>query len=354
MVMDLSERAGVRLRLLREARNWSQGELAARAGISRTGVSAIEGDRLVPSVTAALALARVLDVSVEEIFGEPLGAGGPTWAWPPRHFPSRYWLAEVNGRRLAFPGEPTACGEREHDGVALGSEGPFPGAGDPKTTLVMAGCDPAAGLLVSHFEREGRFRLLPLLRSSRQALHLLKEGLVHVAGVHLAPTDAPDRHRDILREELGAGWRLLRLAEWEEGVTVAPGAGQKSIRALLRSNVRWIGREPGSGARRCLDELFGKPRPLRRLAGDHRGVADAVRLGWGDAGICLRLAAEEAGLEFLSLQWESYDLCYRIELEDDPRLKTLVSVLRNPAFTRSIAALPGYDAKNSGTVSTVQ
>jgi DNA-binding XRE family transcriptional regulator len=44
-------------------------ELAGRAGISRAAVSAIEGDRLSPSVTTALALAAVLDCSVEELFG---------------------------------------------------------------------------------------------------------------------------------------------------------------------------------------------------------------------------------------------------------------------------------------------
>jgi len=53
----------------RAACGWSQAELARRADIPRTSVSAIEGDRLTPSVTAALALARVLECSVEELFG---------------------------------------------------------------------------------------------------------------------------------------------------------------------------------------------------------------------------------------------------------------------------------------------
>ena len=53
----------------RLAREWSQAELAARAGISRAAVSAIEGERLSPSVATALALAAVFECSVEELFG---------------------------------------------------------------------------------------------------------------------------------------------------------------------------------------------------------------------------------------------------------------------------------------------
>ena len=49
----------------RTAREWSQAELAERAGISRAAVSAIEGERLSPSVATALALAAIFECSVE-------------------------------------------------------------------------------------------------------------------------------------------------------------------------------------------------------------------------------------------------------------------------------------------------
>ena len=44
-------------------------------------------------------------------------------------------------------------------------------------------------------------------------------------------------------------------------------------------------------------------RPHRAL--DHRGVAEAIRAGWADAGICLRLTSDEANLSFLSVRRES-------------------------------------------------
>src|SRR6202030_4317371 len=55
-----------RVRAYRRERNWSQADLAQRAAISRTAVSAIEINRLVPSVAAALALAAAFGCTVED------------------------------------------------------------------------------------------------------------------------------------------------------------------------------------------------------------------------------------------------------------------------------------------------
>jgi putative transcriptional regulator len=46
----------------------SQDELAAIVGASRKTISSIERGASIPSVTLALALARALDTSVEELF----------------------------------------------------------------------------------------------------------------------------------------------------------------------------------------------------------------------------------------------------------------------------------------------
>ena len=68
--------------------------MAERAGISRAAVSAIEVNRLVPSVTAALALAKALGCAVEDLFSfDPYEQAQPEWAWPPTRTPSRYWRA---------------------------------------------------------------------------------------------------------------------------------------------------------------------------------------------------------------------------------------------------------------------
>jgi len=57
-----------RLRELRSARNWSQIELGARVGVSRQAIIAIETGRFDPSLPLAFKLAKVFNVSIEDIF----------------------------------------------------------------------------------------------------------------------------------------------------------------------------------------------------------------------------------------------------------------------------------------------
>jgi putative transcriptional regulator len=57
-----------RLRDLRTARGWSQAELGVRAGVSRQAIIAIETGRFDPSLPLAFALARIFNLTIEEIF----------------------------------------------------------------------------------------------------------------------------------------------------------------------------------------------------------------------------------------------------------------------------------------------
>ncbi|MEE8117345.1 MAG: helix-turn-helix transcriptional regulator [Gemmatimonadales bacterium] len=56
-----------RLRVLRAEQAWSQAELAARLGVSRQTVNAIETGRFDPSLELAFKLARVFGLLIEEI-----------------------------------------------------------------------------------------------------------------------------------------------------------------------------------------------------------------------------------------------------------------------------------------------
>jgi len=60
-----------KLRLLRAGRDWSQADLAARLGVSRQTVNAIETGRYDPSLELAFRVARLFELRIEEIF-EPI------------------------------------------------------------------------------------------------------------------------------------------------------------------------------------------------------------------------------------------------------------------------------------------
>ena len=57
-----------RLKVLRAERDWSQAELAARLGVSRQTVNAVETGRYEPSLTLAFKIARLFGQPIETIF----------------------------------------------------------------------------------------------------------------------------------------------------------------------------------------------------------------------------------------------------------------------------------------------
>lgn len=341
------------LRRLRHGAGWSQEELAARSGVSRAGISAIEMGRVAPSTAAALALSRALSCSVEELFqlATPPPATKPAWAWRDDEQTTRYWEASVGSQRLRFPTEPTAAGTLPHDGIVRQGRNRTHDPSAADSTLVIAGCDPAVGILVQEAAKLEGLRVIPLARSSRASLELLRQGLVHAAGIHLASPDTGLDNAEVAGEALGDGYELLRIAQWEQGIAVARDQSVKTVPTALRSKMRWIGREPGSGARQFMDEIFGdRPRP-RRTVSHHRGVCDAIRWGFADAGVCLRLVTKEAGLDFLPIRSEPYDLCFPAN-HDDERVRALQRVIRSSSYRQLLRDLPGYDGRKTGEASS--
>ena len=56
------------VRVLRATRRWTQAELAARLGVSRQAIIAIENGKFDPSLPLAIRIARTFGVRVEEVF----------------------------------------------------------------------------------------------------------------------------------------------------------------------------------------------------------------------------------------------------------------------------------------------
>ena len=65
-----SDRVENRLRVLRAERNWSQAELGGRIGVSRQAINAIETGKHDPSLPLAFKLARLFDLTIEDIFDD--------------------------------------------------------------------------------------------------------------------------------------------------------------------------------------------------------------------------------------------------------------------------------------------
>jgi transcriptional regulator with XRE-family HTH domain len=71
---SLSSELGDRVRLLRGQRGWSLEELAAASGVSRSMLSQVERNETNPTVVVALAIAKALGVSLDDLASAPGGS----------------------------------------------------------------------------------------------------------------------------------------------------------------------------------------------------------------------------------------------------------------------------------------
>lgn len=79
-------------------------------------------------------------------------------------------------------------------------------------------------------------------------------------------------------------------------------------------------------------------------------LAAAIRTGRADCGIATRSAARAAGLEFVPLMWENFDLLMRQRTYFQPSIQALVRFLGQDGFTRRAAELTGYDMSPAGQI----
>ena len=56
------------IKVERARKNWTQGDLAQKIGISRQSVNSIETGKFIPSTVLALKMAKVFGANVESIF----------------------------------------------------------------------------------------------------------------------------------------------------------------------------------------------------------------------------------------------------------------------------------------------
>ena len=79
-------------------------------------------------------------------------------------------------------------------------------------------------------------------------------------------------------------------------------------------------------------------------------LAQVVRAGRADCGIATRAVADAAGLHFVPLIWERFDLVMRQRDYFGVPVQTLMAFLRSSAFAAQAGEMGGYDIAGSGAV----
>ena len=365
------------LRRAREARRLTQVEMARRTGISRQALGAIEAGLYQPGVTVALALARELGETVENLFGaadsviaDHVGADWSEDARAAAERPAgarRVALARVGGKIVAIA-QPVArltlappAGLVERAAGHRAEVATFLTPSEIDSTLLIAGCDPAAAILADWLARHrAPVSAITLPCSSSRALDALVGGRAQVAGMHLRDPGSGEYNLAPVREALGRRRAtVVTFARWELGLaTAVPNRlGIHGVDDLIRRGVRIVNREMGAGARLALDEALAQiGAGAARIAGyddevgGHLEVAAAIAAGRADAGITIRLAADAYGLGFITLREERYDLVIMDrELETAP-VRAMLEALNSRRFAREVSDFCSYDTALMGRV----
>ncbi len=250
-----------RLAELRKRRGLGATELARRVNVSRQTIYAIEAGSYVPNTAVALQLARELEVTVDELFTLPTGTGaGPrsmtaemVSSTPPAQGHS-VRICRVGSRWIGVPTSASPCYMPEADGVIQRADRSggqasldlFSDEKDALNRLLLAGCDPATGLLARVVEKISGVELVCAAASSKLALQWLKQGKVHIAGSHLEDPKSGEFNLPYIRAEFpGEALRVVTFVRWEEGLVTAPGnpKGLRAVDDVARKNVSFANLE---------------------------------------------------------------------------------------------------------------
>jgi len=152
------------------------------------------------------------------------------------------------------------------------------------------------------------------------------------------------------------------LMEWawrEQGLILAAGNPMR-VRSLGEADAagaRFVIREIGAGSRVLFQYLvseagldFAELDIADVEARSETDVGLAIVEGRADAGLGIRAAAHQYGLDFVPLHRERYDLMIRRRDFFQPPLRRLMAFCESPEFSARAAEMAGYDLAGFGTV----
>ena len=174
---------------------------------------------------------------------------------------------------------------------------------------------------------------------------------------HAAPLSLPARslfssYQAFFRNVPAGDVVFVHIASIELGVASQEGLGLKDL-----TRVRFINTKRGSPAREVLDTLLAAegvdPSEVNGYLQEVHGppaVAAAIRNGFADAGMCTSSLARANGLNFVPVAHEDYELAIHREMLEDPRIRTLVSLIQSPGYRALLVKTGGYDTSLTGTI----
>ena len=213
--------------------------------------------------------------------------------------------------------------------------------------------------------RESGSQLASLPEGSEAGLSRLARGEVTAAAIHLHRLDGDDDRANPDAVAHAPGLHdavLIAFARREQGLVVAQGnpLALRDLAGIAAQHARLALRPQGAGAQLLLIALvaraglaLGALATVEPVCPTGPDIAQAVRADRADCGIATRSVAQAAGLTFVPVVWERFDLALRQRDYFLPGPQALFKFLRTAAFRERSAELAGYDVSEAGEVRLV-
>jgi putative molybdopterin biosynthesis protein len=208
---------------------------------------------------------------------------------------------------------------------------------------------------------ESRAGLAILPEGSESGYRRFLKGEVIAAAIHFH--DLNDLEQDgnltlISKEPSLYDAVLIHFCTRDQGLLVGRGnpLGLLSVKDLKRRQARVAVRPDGAGAQQLLLALLKRDGQTMRdlgqplIAPTGPDIAQAIRAGHADAGVATRAVASAAGLDFVPLYTERFDILMRQRDSYRPSLQTFLATIAKPAFIARAAELGGLDVALAGQV----
>ena len=210
--------------------------------------------------------------------------------------------------------------------------------------------------------RESGSGLASLPEGSEAGLRRLARGEIAAAAIHVHRLDGDDEAANLDAVADASGLHdvvVIAYARREQGLVAASGnpLQLRDIADVATRRARLALRPQGAGAQLLLLALLARAglafdalalvKPACPTGTD---IAQAVRSGRADCGIATRAIAQAAGLDFVPLTWERFDLALHQRDYFRPGLQALFKFVRTAAFRDRAAELAGYDVSEAGDV----
>jgi excisionase family DNA binding protein len=233
-----------------------------------------------------------------------------------------------------------------------------PGVVPPEPPPIVGGShDPLLQWALS----ESRAGLAMLPEGSEAGYQRLLKGELIAAAIHFHDLDDPESDANpavLAAEPTLRDAVLIAFAAREQGLIVATGNPLQlaSLREAHGRGLRAALRPAGAGAQQLLEGMLRRDGlgldDLRNtlVAPTGPDIAQAIRAGHADFGVATRAVAMAAGLDFVPLGVERFDLLMRQRDYFRPPLQALLALFREPRFAARAGELGGLDVSGAGRV----